>query len=394
MSDNLARLAGTMEHDVGQHGGLRNQRLSMQLGSTQTDLINAQPVGGAASAAVTTWTALTIGGLVVANPSTLCAHIAQASPAASSIRLRVRGTDQFGEYLEELTPVVTLEAKTNNYVYLARVFAQVTDVSFQSTGLDIAGDTVSLGQRFDWTRTIDGTNHHHAGRNLGIGIGLRLGIRPRGSGKPTAPRFLQRVPERIRATASLGVSGDPANLDTCTIDGVVYTFTTAAPSAAYEVQRGAGAAATMQNLAYAINADSLGAGTAYGTGTVAHPTVRIVSHSGTTVLIEAWEAGAPGNLIVLAEASTSLTWGSVLHMVEGTDTPVEILGLTVYDHLDASSNATMQLKPRDYLIGYSESGWTGSVEKLHIHDVTAAPAWAVANDVMVEVQTRTTDSRF
>lgn len=85
---------------------------------------------------------------------------------------------------------------------------------------------------------------------------------------------------RGTATDLLGTGTKPANLDTVTIDGRMYTFVTAAPSSANEVQVSAladpgGATQTLRNLAYAVNGLGL-PGTDYDAATTPHPTVACV----------------------------------------------------------------------------------------------------------------------
>lgn len=72
--------------------------------------------------------------------------------------------------------------------------------------------------------------------------------------------------------AAAGVQ--PANNDTVTIDGQVYTFKTALTPAPFEVLRGASATTSLLNLAAAINlTDTANPPTLYGTGTTKHTTV-------------------------------------------------------------------------------------------------------------------------
>jgi len=67
------------------------------------------------------------------------------------------------------------------------------------------------------------------------------------------------------ANGTISFSGNPANNDTVTVDGVVYTFKTVTPTA-NEVLIGADLYASIDNLVAAINGNA-GAGTTYGTGT-------------------------------------------------------------------------------------------------------------------------------
>lgn len=105
----------------------------------------------------------------------------------------------------------------------------------------------------------------------------------------------------------------PSDGDTVTIGATVYTFKTALttnPAAVpYEVLIGASAAAALDNLKSAINATA-GAGTTYGTGTAAHPTVEATTNTDTTQLVVALAAGADGNAIATIETSSHLSWSA------------------------------------------------------------------------------------
>jgi predicted RecA/RadA family phage recombinase len=106
----------------------------------------------------------------------------------------------------------------------------------------------------------------------------------------------------------------PSDGDTVTIGSTVYTYKTALttdPAAVpYEVLIGISAAVALDNLKAAINADEAGAGTTFGTGTVAHPTVEATTNTNTTQVVVAKTAGSAGNDIATTEASTHLAWGA------------------------------------------------------------------------------------
>lgn len=394
MATNLQRLPGLSEADLHPSAGARTHHSVLHLVGAQTQNVNARPIGGAASIAVTEWTSVTVAGTLVPFGATLVALVAQASPTTGTIQLRVRGIDQFGEYIEELTPVVNLAAKTNNYIYLARVFVAVLEVAYKSTGLDIAGDTLSLGQRWDWTRTIDGTNEHIAGRNLGIPLPLRAGFRRAGSSR-AANRMSQPVlrQEGVRASAVLTASAI-SNNDTVTIDGVVYTFkTTPSSTTAGEVLIGGSVAAALANLAAAIGA-SRGGGTQFGSLTSEHPTVRVAALTATTLTVEAKETGSLGNLIAVAETGASTAWGSAV-LTLGVDDSVEVLGVAVQDITGGgSAGAIANLNPRHFAQGLNESGWLGSVEKIHILAQSSVAQWANTDNVLVHLVMRSSDSRL
>lgn len=111
----------------------------------------------------------------------------------------------------------------------------------------------------------------------------------------------------------------PDDGDTVTIGETVYTFVAALsdPAEPFEVLIGASAATALDNLKSAINA-SAGAGTTYGTGTTAHPSVIATTNTDTTQVIQAILGGTVGNTIVTTEQSDHLSWGDT-EMVGGAD---------------------------------------------------------------------------
>lgn len=120
----------------------------------------------------------------------------------------------------------------------------------------------------------------------------------------------------VAATNVLTLTGLPIANETVTIDDTTYTFV-ATPNAAYEVQIGATASDCIDNLIAAMQAGA-GAGTVYGTGTVAHPTVTVAAGAGDTMTLTANTPGAASSLI---ETSEILTFGNFTYdnMYGGVD---------------------------------------------------------------------------
>lgn len=96
---------------------------------------------------------------------------------------------------------------------------------------------------------------------------------------------------------------NPANNSTITIGLRTYTYKDTLTGAANEIKVGADAATTLDNLKSALNA-SAGAGTAYGTGTVANALVTATTNTDTTQLLEAVTAGTGGNALALSGTGT------------------------------------------------------------------------------------------
>lgn len=117
------------------------------------------------------------------------------------------------------------------------------------------------------------------------------------------------VGDAVQATQTL--TSDTTNVsadETVTIGGYTYTFK-AVPAAAFEVDIGASAAASLDNLKAAIN-DSGTEGTTYGTGTYAHPDVTATTNTDTTQVVQARNAGTQANAIATTETSAHLSWGA------------------------------------------------------------------------------------
>ena len=111
----------------------------------------------------------------------------------------------------------------------------------------------------------------------------------------------------VKASAILTLTGNATNNQTVTIGSRVYTFKTTLTGAANEVKTGAAATNSIDNLIAAINA-AAGAGTTYGTGTVAHELVTAAAGAGDTMDLTAKAEGPAGNGIVLSETLSAGSW--------------------------------------------------------------------------------------
>lgn len=111
----------------------------------------------------------------------------------------------------------------------------------------------------------------------------------------------------VAAAKALTISAiTGANTQTVTINGQVYTFNTALTDTANNVLIGADATAMGDNLAAAINAGA-GAGTTYGTGTVANAAVTATAALG-VVTVTAITPGTGGNAVTISETLTNSAW--------------------------------------------------------------------------------------
>lgn len=109
--------------------------------------------------------------------------------------------------------------------------------------------------------------------------------------------------------ASSTLTSDTTNVsegDRVSIEGVTYTFR-ATPVHPYDVDIGASAAASLDNLKAAVN-DSGTEGTTYGTGTEAHPLVTAEANTDTTQEFTAKRFGTYANNFLTSTTSAHLTW--------------------------------------------------------------------------------------
>lgn len=133
----------------------------------------------------------------------------------------------------------------------------------------------------------------------------------------------------IAASKALTISAiTGANTQTVSIGGITYTFNTALTNTANNVLIGADATAMGANLAAAINAGA-GAGTTYGTGTVANPSVTASANTG-VVTVTARTPGASGNAIVIGETLTNGAWAGGATTLSGGSNTSSVGQMTVF----------------------------------------------------------------
>jgi len=147
------------------------------------------------------------------------------------------------------------------------------------------------------------------------------------------------------ATATLTFSTNAANAETVTIGGVVYTWATS-PSAAYEVDVGGTAAASVTNLVDAINGTGT-PGTTYGEGTEPHPVVTAVDGAGDTVVVSATHAPGTAGNITTGETMGGGSWDG--NLTGGSDgLPLTATGGSTTTFVDGAST----------FVAGAHEGWT------------------------------------
>lgn len=109
------------------------------------------------------------------------------------------------------------------------------------------------------------------------------------------------------ASGTLTFTGNAVDTQTCVIGGKTYTFQDTLTDSDGNVKIGASAAASIANLAAAIELGS-GAGTAYAASMTRHPSVEVISYDATTLVVGC--PGAVGNLIATTETLANASWGA------------------------------------------------------------------------------------
>ncbi len=137
------------------------------------------------------------------------------------------------------------------------------------------------------------------------------------------------------ASGTLTLTGNANNNETASINGTTYTFVTALsnPAVADQVLIGASPSATLTNLAAAIGGTA-GAGTTYGTGTVADASITATT-SGSTLSLQSATTGASGNSISTTTNMANGSFGSST-LTGGVTGGTFSTPLTVYDSLGNS----------------------------------------------------------
>lgn len=118
------------------------------------------------------------------------------------------------------------------------------------------------------------------------------------------------VPAKHAVTVLTSDATNPANDSTLVFGSRTYTFKDVLTGAADEIKIGATAAATLDNVKLAFNAGA-GAGTNYGTGTVAHADVIATTNTDTT---QEFVARTVGNTAFTAAINALATTASDAHL--------------------------------------------------------------------------------
>lgn len=259
------------------------------------------------------------------TPTIAMQHAAQVTTV--HLQFKLVGLDQFGNVIEEVTPVIEMSNLDTGaagdsifYITCSKVFSWIADISIRGDG--IAGGAFGPTWAIGYTTIID------PGVPTSRGIEGAAAMDPFGTGVSSVQNFLGThknwgigTPCRVSpygfdpyaatpATSTLTSSGTRVADETVTIDGLAYTFKVALSAGTpRQVLIGGSEAATLQNLFDAINRSGT-PGTQYTAITDAHPSVRASGVTATTVVVSARIPGSTGNLILIAETGANLAWGA------------------------------------------------------------------------------------
>lgn len=162
-------------------------------------------------------------------PCTPCISVlTQGTITSKTLRFRVTGLGQFGEQVQEVTPIITISSGGGTYnfhrIWMSRVFSTITSVEYQTTGTAPTANFVYCGQYFTWDMTLSASNidignsingRYYFPYNQGIGTQIRLsGERGSlGSRHPEVVSFTLRTPSGgVAGTAQILPLGDIADV--------------------------------------------------------------------------------------------------------------------------------------------------------------------------------------
>lgn len=186
----------------------------------------------------------------------------------------------------------------------------------------------------------------------------------------------------VKAQGTLQFSSQPADGDTVTIDGKVYTFQTTLTDVNGHVFRGANATEARDNLVAAINLAS-GTGTKYATSTSKHTTVTAAA-SGADMVVTAIAGGTAGNAIATTKTSpgSHIAWdGSTLGTTTaGVDPTASDVGTAFAAAVNASATehvAAEKISANEVVVSARATG----VKTLACTETLSGSnnAWAAAN---------------
>lgn len=154
----------------------------------------------------------------------------------------------------------------------------------------------------------------------------------------------QGVLPPTEAGGRLVLTANATNTEDVTIDAKVYTFEAALTDVDGNIQIGATAAETLDNLMAAINLEPWGAGSAYAASMTLHPTASAYRDTGDVLVAESKQLGTVGNAIATTENMLSGSWSNGATMVDGSDGNLTTEALVTPSGSAVPSNAPAHLR--------------------------------------------------
>ncbi len=309
-------------------------------------------------------------GLSVANglKANIAALTQSAQNASNGIGEMQVADGALSQVTALLNRAVTLATEASNGALdAAGKQATALNTEFQSIVSEI--NSIGTNSKFNGNQVFGATN---AGNSLNI---FMSDSTSGGSGMSTNITINHLTAANIglagtKATATLSASGNLSATDTVSIGGKTYTMFSAAnvaagtggANAANAVALGANLAATLQNLADAVNGTGT-AGTQYSAATAANTNVSVTTIASSHLQFSASTAGTAGNAITAATTGTAAGF---------TDTVAGLMTGGAGSALDLSSttNAATALTQINSAIS-TVAAWRGSLGAT-INQTTAA----------------------
>ncbi len=201
---------GPREESIHQASGLRCKGFFWSTGTVFTAVTGGSgSFGGVAGAAVSEWTGLRAGfsgwDPKMSAPMTPTIFMTVAD-VGSRVRFKLRGLDQFGNAIVEVTPWIALNVdivgsppgqnlRVLHAINVSKVFSTVEEIEYMSTGVNVATGAISAGYSaiIDPSRVAaaqltdsSNTNIQLYGTEQNWGIGTPLRISPYGPAEPFA----------------------------------------------------------------------------------------------------------------------------------------------------------------------------------------------------------------
>lgn len=171
---------GIDEKQIHSGSGLRTACLSGVMSSDHDAIVDAF-----VPADQTTFTPMTIvtgaGRLPLPMTPAITYNHLGVSLLPKTMQFRIKGYDQFGNFITELLPQVTFTPTDDADISVqmaSKVFAHISEVAYTLSGFE-TNDVIDVGWRFIWHESVfddgdGGDNTSHGLRNIGIGTPVKM----------------------------------------------------------------------------------------------------------------------------------------------------------------------------------------------------------------------------